>query len=72
MELLEGFDVTGSYRDAAELVGCSPNTVIRYATACEAGKLVVWRAVPRPSAIDAMGFSWAERTIRQAVDYCKR
>jgi hypothetical protein len=26
MEILEGFDLTASYRDAAELAGCSPNT----------------------------------------------
>jgi hypothetical protein len=52
MEILEGFDLTGSYRDAAELAGCSPNTVIRYVAAREAGGLVGGRAVPRPSVID--------------------
>ncbi len=51
MEILEGFDLTGSYRDAAELAGCSPNTVIRYVAAREAGALV-GRAVERPSVID--------------------
>ena len=52
MEILEGFDLTGSYRDAAELAGCSPNTVIRYVAAREAGELV-GRVAPRPSVIDA-------------------
>jgi hypothetical protein len=52
MEILEGFDLTGSYRDAAELAGCSPNTVIRYVAAREAGGLVGGRVVPRPSVID--------------------
>jgi hypothetical protein len=33
MEILEGFDLTASYRDAAELAGCSPNTVARYGRA---------------------------------------
>jgi len=28
--ILEAFDLTGSLRDAAELAGCSPNTVARY------------------------------------------
>ena len=29
MEILEGFDLTGSLRDATELAGCLPNTVAR-------------------------------------------
>ena len=52
MEILEGFDLTGSYRDAAELVGCSPNTVARYVAARAAGMLVVSRAASRPRVID--------------------
>lgn len=52
MEILEGFDLTGSYRDAAELAGCSPNTVARYVAARAAGMLVGGRAAPRPSVID--------------------
>jgi hypothetical protein len=30
VEIVQAFDLTGSYRDAAELVGCSPTTVARY------------------------------------------
>ena len=30
VEILEAFDLTGSLRGAAELAGCSPNTVARY------------------------------------------
>ena len=52
MEILEGFDLTASYRDAAELAGCSPNTVARYVAAREAGTLVPGRAERRPSVID--------------------
>jgi hypothetical protein len=52
MEILEGFDLTGSYRDAAELAGCSPNTVARYVAARAAGLLVPGRGVSRPSVID--------------------
>jgi hypothetical protein len=52
MEILEGFDLTGSLRDTAELSGCSPNTVARYVAARDAGTLVPGRAAPRPSVID--------------------
>lgn len=37
MEILDAFDLTGSFRDAAELVGCSHHTVARYVAAREAG-----------------------------------
>jgi Mu transposase-like protein len=39
MEILAAYDLTGSYRDAAELVGCSHHTVARYVRAREAGEL---------------------------------
>src|ERR1700730_8805805 len=39
MEILAAYDLTHSYRDAAELVGCAPNTVVRYVLAREAGGL---------------------------------
>jgi hypothetical protein len=39
MEILAAFDLTGSYRDAAELVGCSHHTVARYVRARDAGEL---------------------------------
>src|SRR6266516_4502114 len=52
MEILEGFDLTASFRDAAELAGCSPNTVARYVADREAGTLVPGRAERRPSVID--------------------
>ena len=49
---MEGFDLTASYRDAAELAGCSPNTVARYVACREAGTLVPGRAARRPRVID--------------------
>ena len=52
MEILEGFDLTASYRDAAELAGCSPNTVANWVAQRDAGTLVPGRATPRPSVID--------------------
>ncbi len=52
MEILEGFDLTGSYRDAAELAGCSPNTVAQYVSARAGGTLVPGAAAPRSSVID--------------------
>jgi hypothetical protein len=39
MEILEAFDLTGSYRDAAELAGCDHHTVARYVAARGAGRL---------------------------------
>lgn len=32
MEILEAFDLTGSYRDAGELAGCSHHTVKEWVT----------------------------------------
>jgi transposase len=51
MEILEAFDLTGSYRDAAELAGCSHHTVARYVTARAAGGQVD-KAAARPQLID--------------------
>src|SRR5436305_14785774 len=39
MEILAAYDLTQSYRDAAALVGCAPNTVARYGLARHAGGL---------------------------------
>lgn len=39
MQILEAFDLTGSFRDAGELAGCSHHTVARYVAAREAGSL---------------------------------
>ena len=33
MEILNAYDLTGSFRDAGELAGCSHHTVKHYATA---------------------------------------
>jgi transposase len=43
MEILAAYDLTGTYRDAAALVGCSHHTVARYVRARDAGML---RAAP--------------------------
>ena len=39
MEILAAYDLTHSFRDAAALVGCAPNTVARYVRARDAGGL---------------------------------
>jgi hypothetical protein len=39
MDILAAYDLTHSFRDAAALVGCAPNTVIRYVRARDAGEL---------------------------------
>jgi len=51
MEVLEAFDLTGSYRDAAALAGCSHHTVARYVAAREAGGQLD-KAAARPQLID--------------------
>lgn len=38
MEILEAFDLTGSYRAAAELAGCDHHTVARYVKMRAAGQ----------------------------------
>jgi hypothetical protein len=43
MEILEAFDLTGSYRLAAELAGCDHHTVARYVALREAGQSPVER-----------------------------
>ena len=40
MNILEAFDLTGSFRDAGELAGCSHHTVARYVAKRDAGGLV--------------------------------
>ena len=51
MKILDAYDLTRSLRDAAELAGCSPNTVKRYVEARAAGGAVA-DAVARPQLID--------------------
>jgi hypothetical protein len=52
MEILAAFDLTGSYRDAGELAGCSHNTVARLVAARDIGGLTA-RAARRPQVTDA-------------------
>jgi Mu transposase, C-terminal domain len=52
MNILEAYDLTGSYRDAGELAGCSHHTVARYVRAREEGRLVPGAAEPRPQLTD--------------------
>ena len=51
MEVLEAFDLTGSFRDAAALAGCSHHTVARYVAAREAGGRLE-KVAARPQLID--------------------
>jgi tRNA-dihydrouridine synthase len=43
MEILEAYDLTGSYRAAAELAGCDHHTVARYVALRAAGEAPVAR-----------------------------
>ncbi len=52
MNILEAYDLTGSFRDAGELAGCSHHTVARYVRAREEGRLVPGASAPRPGVID--------------------
>jgi transposase len=47
MEILEAFDLTGSFRDAAELTGCSHHTVANWVAKREAGQLPIAGEVQR-------------------------
>ncbi len=51
MEILEAYDLTGSFRDAAELAGCSHHTVAAHVTARDAGR-PTGAAVARPQLVD--------------------
>ena len=64
MEILEAYDLTGSFRDAAELAGCSHHTVAAYVARRDAGQVGRPR-VARPMLID--GFlpqveAWVEQS----------
>src|SRR5690348_10267556 len=52
MNILEAYDLTGSLRDAAELVGCSHHTVARYVGERDRGRAVPGRPARRPGVID--------------------
>jgi len=52
MEILEAFDLTGSFRAAGDLVSCSHHTVEHWVTRREAGLLVPGAPVGRSSVID--------------------
>lgn len=66
MEILEAFDLTGSYRDAGELAGCSHHTVAGWVAKRDAGLLPVPGERPeRPKLIDpflAKIEEWVERS----------
>ena len=51
MEILEAFDLTRSYRDAAELAGCDPKTVAHWVERRDSGELVA-RPALRDQLID--------------------
>jgi hypothetical protein len=64
MEILEAFDLTRSYRDAAELAGCDHHTVARYVAARQAGRLTA-DPVARAMVVDpwrAKLEEWVERS----------
>jgi hypothetical protein len=52
MNILEAYDLTGSFRDAGELAGCSHHTVARYVRARDEGRLVPGAGEPRESVTD--------------------
>ena len=57
MEILEAFDLTGSFRDAGELAGCSHHTVAAYVAKRDEGRLGGEGPVRRERIID----SWLPR-----------
>ena len=77
MEILEAFDLTGSFRDAGELAGCSHHTVADYVAKRDAGVLPVDGPQRRERIIDpflAKIEEWVERSagkIRADVAFDK-
>lgn len=78
MNILEAFDLTGSFRDAAELAGCSHHTVADWVAKRNAGLLVgPGEIVERPKLIDEFLpklEEWVERShgkIRADVAFDK-
>lgn len=53
MEILEAFDLVGTYSGAARLAGCAPNTVKRYVLARERGENVPVGRKRRVGIVDA-------------------
>lgn len=66
MEILEAFDLTGSYRSAAELAGCSHHTVAEWVAKRDSGGLPgPGEPTERPKLIDpfmAKIEEWVERS----------
>lgn len=66
MEILEAFDLTGSYRDAGELAGCSHHTVAAWVAKRDAGLVPgPGERLERPKLIDpflAKIEEWVERS----------
>ena len=65
MEILEAYDLTGSFRDAAELAGCSHHTVASLVAARERGELTPGRAERRDMLVDPYREKleeWVERS----------
>jgi hypothetical protein len=52
MEILAAYDLTQSFRDAAALAGCAPNTVARYLRARDTGQLTTDAPQRRDQLID--------------------
>ena len=56
MEILEAFDLTGSFRDAGELAGCSHHTVAGYVAKRDAGELPVEQGAHIDASLGVKGF----------------
>jgi transposase len=74
MEILEAYDLTGSYRAAAELAGCDHHTVARYVAMREAGRAPErMRAERVADPFLAKIEEWVERSRgRIGADVCHR
>src|ERR1700756_4947657 len=65
MEIFEAYDLTGSFRDAAELAGCSHHTIAGYVAARERGELTPGCAARRDMLVDPYREKleeWVERS----------
>lgn len=69
MDILEAYDLTGSYRAAAELAGCDHQTVARYVQLRERGERPVDRLLHHAHVVVTQGesFRLAEATTGKGV-----
>lgn len=71
MEILEAFDLVGTYSGAARLAGCAPNTVKRYVLARERGENVPVGRKRRVGIVDVKRSRFSS-VLFERMDQCQQ